>query len=132
MLAVVPAGPNTSYCTNLGLNCTISTPAPEPALGFWEPKIPGSRSTMYPEAASTTANTMGIHARLSQPAIGVTSVPHPSAHPIPGRLGGGCVRTPPTPPAKSPPAAGRPGPRERSFGKPESTVASLVGDRHDI
>jgi hypothetical protein len=30
-----------------------------------EPKIPCSRSTMYPEAASTTVNTRGTHARLS-------------------------------------------------------------------
>src|ERR1700758_4108485 len=77
MLAVVPAGPKTSYCTTFGLNCTISIPGPEPALGSREPKIPCSRATMYPEAGITTAKTRGIHDRLSTRVIEITLTPNP-------------------------------------------------------
>src|SRR5258708_31019630 len=75
MFAVVPAGPKTSYFTTFGLNCTISIPGSERALA-WEPKVPCSLSTMYPDAASTTVKTRGIHARLSTRVIGITLTPN--------------------------------------------------------
>src|ERR1700739_2646253 len=75
MFAVVAAGPNTSYFTTFGLNWTISIPGSERALA-WGPKIPGRRESMYPNAASTTVKTRGIHARLSTRVIGITLTPN--------------------------------------------------------
>src|ERR1700694_4961104 len=62
-----------------GLNCTISMPAPAPALRSCEANILCKRDTTRPEIANTTIRTNGIHTFFSPRPTGIALIRTPSA-----------------------------------------------------
>src|ERR1700692_4463859 len=64
----------------LGLNWTISMPAPAPALRFSDANILCRRETTRPETARTTIRSNGIHACFSARPTGIALTRTPSAY----------------------------------------------------